>query len=124
MTSNKKFFKGSNEIPVDEFFNRVLYDKKIGYYSSNLPFGNSGDFLTSPGISSLFSEIIGIWLISVWHTLGKPKNFNVVELGPGDGSLTKILIKTFKKFPEFDHTIKIFLYEKSKLLKNLQKKKY
>ena len=122
MTSNKKFFKGSNEIPVDEFFNRVLYDKKIGYYSSNLPFGNSGDFLTSPGISSLFSEIIGIWLISVWHTLGKPKNFNVVELGPGDGSLTKILIKTFKKFPEFDHTIKIFLYEKSKLLKNLQKK--
>ena len=44
----------------------------------------------------LFSEIIGIWLISTWYTLDRPKNFNIVELGPGDGSLTKILLKTFK----------------------------
>ena len=122
MTSNKKFFKKSDEIPVDKFFNRVLYDKKIGYYSTNLPFGKGGDFLTSPGVSNLFSEIIGIWLISIWQTLGKPKKFNVVELGPGDGSLSKTLIKTFKNFPEFNQAVKIFLYDKSKLLKKLQKK--
>ena len=49
-----------------------------------------GDFITAPGISYLFSEIIGIWIISTWHTMGKPKKFNFVELGPGDGTLTKI----------------------------------
>ena len=44
------------------------------YYTTKVPFGRTGDFLTAPGISNLFSEIIGIWLISTWNTLGKPKN--------------------------------------------------
>ena len=95
---------------------------KNGYYSSKIPFGKTGDFLTAPGISNLFSEIIAIWLISTWNTLGKPKKFNIVELGPGDGSLTKILLKTFKQFPLFNKATNVFLYEKSNLLVNLQKK--
>ena len=123
MTFNQKFFNKSRILPVDKFLENVLFDKKNGYYSSNIPFGLKGDFLTAPGISNLFSEIVGVWLVSTWNTMGKPKKFNIIELGPGDGSLTKILIKTFKKFPEFDKAANIFLYEKSNLLKNLQKKK-
>ena len=122
MISNKNFFSNSKVLPVDKFIENVLYDKKIGYYSSKIAFGNSGDFITAPGISNLFSEMIGIWLVSTWETLGKPQRFNIVELGPGDGYLTKILLKTFKKFPKFYESSKIFLYEKSDLLKNLQKK--
>ena len=34
--------------------------------------------------------MIAIWIISTWEKFGKPKNFNIVELGPGDGSLTKV----------------------------------
>ena len=83
----------------------------------------TGDFLTAPGISNLFSEIIGIWLISTWNTLGKPKKFNIVELGPGDGNLTKILVRTFERFPEFNKATNIFLYEKSNLLQKTYKKK-
>ena len=122
MKSNKYFFHNSKKIPVDTFFNNVLYDEKIGYYSSKTPIGIKGDFLTSPTISSLFSEIIGIWLISSWFSMGKPKKFNIVELGPGDGKLIKILLHTFKKFPEFNNAVNIFLYEKSNYLKNIQKK--
>ena len=122
MISNKDFFNNSKILPVDKFVENVLYSKKIGYYSSKIPFGKSGDFLTAPGISNLFSEIIGIWLVTTWSTLGRPKKFNIVELGPGDGSLTKILLKTFKQFPLFYKATNIFLYEKSNLLKNLQKK--
>ena len=98
--SNKNQFINSKALSVDEFFDRVLFDKKRGYYSSKIPFGSSGDFLTSPGISNVFSEIIGIWIISTWEIFGKPKNFNIVELGPGDGSLTKVLLKVFEKFSE------------------------
>jgi SAM-dependent MidA family methyltransferase len=47
------------------------------------------------------------------ETFGKPKNFNIVELGPGDGSLTKILLKSFKNFLNLIKAKKIFLYEKS-----------
>jgi cyclopropane-fatty-acyl-phospholipid synthase len=122
MISNKDFFNDSKILPVDKFVENVLYSKKIGYYSSKIPFGRSGDFLTAPGISNLFSEIIGIWLVTTWSTLGRPKKFNIVELGPGDGGLTKILLKTFQQFPLFYKAANIFLYEKSNLLKNLQKK--
>ncbi len=115
--------KSNKLTPVDEFVGKVLYKPNVGYYTKKIPFGSKGDFITAPTISNLFSEIIGIWIISSWEKLGKPKNFNFIELGPGDGSLSKVLVDTFKKFPEIDNTINIYLYEKSDLLKRVQKKK-
>ena len=125
MTYNPGYFNiHSNKlIPVDEFVEKVLYEPNVGYYAKKIPFGSKGDFVTAPTISNLFSEIIGIWIVSSWQKFGKPKNFNFVELGPGDGSLTKVLVDTFKKFPDFNKSINIYLYEKSNLLKNIQKKK-
>ncbi len=122
MKTNKFFFKKSKVLPVDKFFKNVLYDKKNGYYSSKIPFGKKGDFITAPKVTSIFSEIIAIWMISCWETFGKPKNFNIVELGPGDGSLAKILLKSFKRFPEFNSIKKLFLFEESSFLKKVQKK--
>ena len=95
--TGKNFFY-NKKLSVDKFLENVLFDKKKGYYSSKNPFGYRGDFLTAPGISNLFSEIIGIWFVSSWFTLGKPKHFNIVELGPGDGSLMKTLIKLLRDF--------------------------
>ena len=51
----KKYSK-RNLIPLDNFITNVLYDKRFGYYTSKNPFGKKGDFITSPGISKLFSE--------------------------------------------------------------------
>ena len=110
METNKSFFKNSKVLPVDKFFKNVLYDKKNGYYSSKIPFGKKGDFITAPKVTSIFSEIIAIWMISCWEAFGKPKSFNIVELGPGDGSLAKILLKSFKRFPEFNSIKKLFLF--------------
>ena len=92
MKSNLKFFKNKKSLPVDKFLQNVLYDKKFGYYSSKTPFGIKGDFITAPTISNLFSELISIWIISTWEKFGRPKRINIVELGPGDGSLIKILL--------------------------------
>ncbi len=116
-------FKIDKLIPVDDFIETALYHPDFGYYTKKVCFGRQGDFITAPTISNLFSEIIGIWLISTWETLGKPKILNLVELGPGDGSLAEVLIKTFKNFPEFNKSIKFYLYEKSELLKKMQKNK-
>ena len=123
MKTNKLFFKNSKILPVDKFFKNVLYDKKFGYYTSRIPFGKKGDFITSPKISNLFSEIIAIWIVACWESFGKPKNFNIIELGPGDGSLTNVLIRSFEQFPEFNSIKKIFLFEESNYLKKIQKKK-
>ena len=123
MNSLSKYFLSSKKIPIDKFISNVLYNKKHGYYSKKNPFGKSGDFITSPGISSLFSEMIALWTISLWEHLGKPKVFNIIELGPGDGQMCATLVRIFKKFPVFYNSANFFLYEKSKILKNLQKKK-
>ena len=87
MKTEKKF-----NIPLDKFIEFSLYNKKFGYYMKRNPFGKKGDFITAPNISRLFSEMIAIWVISTWESIGKPKNLNLIELGPGDGSLTKVLI--------------------------------
>ena len=73
MKDNLKFFKNSKTKPLDKFFQTVLYDDKIGYYNSSLPFGSSGDFITAPKISRLFSEMIAIWFVSTWEILGDQK---------------------------------------------------
>ena len=50
--------KKKKSLPLDEFINIALYDKKFGYYMKKNPFGKNGDFITSPLISNLFSEMI------------------------------------------------------------------
>ena len=122
MNSKNKFFKKSKILPIDKFFENVLYDNRNGYYNAKNPFGKKGDFITAPQISQLFSEMIAIWIISTWEIFGRPKNFDIIELGPGDASLVKVLLNVFERFPEFNSVKNIYLYEKSKKLKNNQKK--
>ena len=77
--------KEKKSIPLDQFINISLYDKKFGYYMKKNPFGKDGDFITAPLISNLFGEMLAIWCIAFWEHIGKPKKILLVELGPGDG---------------------------------------
>lgn len=122
MKTNNKFFCNSKSLPVDVFFHNVLYDKKNGYYNNKSPIGDKGDYITAPKISKLFSEIVAIWIISTWENFGKPSNINIVELGPGDGSLTMVLMDVFKRFPKFNSCKNIYLFEVSSILKKIQQK--
>ena len=115
--------KEKKSIPLDQFINIALYEKQFGYYMNNNPLGKKGDFVTSPFISNLFGEMIAIWCVSFWEHLGKPKKILVVELGPGDGSLCKTLIKTFKNFDNFYKSLEINLLEISNKLKTIQRSK-
>ena len=115
--------KEKKTIPLDQFINIALYDKKFGYYMKNNPFKKKGDFITSPLISNLFAEMIAVWCVSFWEHLGKPKRILLVELGPGDGSLCKTLLETFKHFNKFYNSLEINLLEISDKLKTIQKLK-
>ena len=108
-------------VTLDKFIEEALYNKRYGYYMKKNPFGESGDFITAPNISILFSEMIAIWVISFWEKLDCPKKFNLIELGAGNGEMMKVLIHTFNKFPKFKNSCKINILEKSKLLQRTQK---
>ena len=105
---------------LDKFIEESLYNKEHGYYMKKNPFGASGDFITAPNISILFSEMIAVWVISFWEKLDCPKKFNLIELGAGNGEMMRILIDTFDKFPQFMSSCKINILEKSELLQRTQ----
>ena len=113
--------KKNDLFTLDKFIEESLYNKKYGYYMKKNPFGKKGDFITAPNISILFSEMIAIWVISFWEKLNCPKQFNLIELGAGNGEMIRVLINTFNKFPQFQNSCKINILEKSKLLQQTQK---
>ena len=116
-------FLKKKTIPIDKFMDFALYNNKFGYYMKKNPFGKSGDFITAPLISNLFSEMIAIWCVAFWEHLGKPKKIFITELGPGDATLCKDLLKTFAKFKDFNTSFEMKLLEKSPKLKKIQRNK-
>ena len=83
--------------------------------------GAAGDFITSPEISQVFGELIGAWLAQTWVDRGKPKPFNLVELGPGTGTLMKDVLRTLDTIPTLLNSVSIFLVETSPSLQIQQK---
>ena len=117
------FLKKGSKISLDKFIYKALYDKNKGYYMKGNPIGSKGDFITSPNISIMFSEMIAIWIISFWENIGCPKKFNIVELGAGNGEMMYQIMNAVKKFKNFDKSSNFIIFEKSQYLKKLQKNK-
>jgi len=113
--------KEKKSIPLDQFINISLYNKKFGYYMTKNPFGERGDFITSPLISNLFGEMLAVWCVAFWEHVGRPRKILLIELGPGDGTLCQDLLKTFKQFKNFYNSLEINLLEISDKLKKIQK---
>ena len=113
----------STNLALDKFIDWALYDKNSGYYMKKNPFGKEGDFITAPNITRLFSEIIAVWIITFWKSIGSPQKFNLFELGAGNGEMMKVIIETLKNFPDCFAACNFIIHEKSDFLINYQKKK-
>ena len=113
-------------ITLDKFIKICMYDKRYGYYIKNNPIGKKGDFVTSPEISQLFGEIIGLYIVDYWKN-NINKNFNLIELGPGRGALIYDILNISSKFPQYLSSINLKLIEINKKLieyqNNILKKK-
>lgn len=83
-------------IPVAEYMKEALTHPTLGYYTTRSEvFGKTGDFVTSPEISQLFGEMVGVWCVNEWRKVGSPKPVQIVELGPGTGSLAEDVTKVW-----------------------------
>ena len=54
--------------------------------------------------------------------MGKPDRVNLIEFGPGKATLMNDMLRTFRKFPEFEKSINVQLIEISASMKSLQMK--
>lgn len=66
------------------------------YYASRDPLGTGGDFTTSPEISQMFGELIGLWCADLWDRAGRPE-VAWVELGPGRGTLAADALRAMNR---------------------------
>jgi NADH dehydrogenase [ubiquinone] 1 alpha subcomplex assembly factor 7 len=107
-------------ISVAEYFTRCLHDPRDGYYATRPALGEGGDFLTAPGVSQMFGELVGLWLMETWDRLGRPAPVRLVELGPGDGTLMSDVLRAAKLLPEFLAAADPWLVEVSPPLRALQ----
>lgn len=69
-----------------------------GYYTSQKvgkdQFGQKGDFITSPEISQIFGELIGLWFVTEWMKQAKPSaGVEIIEVGPGRGTLMDDMLR-------------------------------
>ncbi|KJE93843.1 hypothetical protein, variant 1 [Capsaspora owczarzaki ATCC 30864] len=97
----------------------VLTAPSGGYYMRTDVFGAGGDFTTSPEISPLFGEMIGAWLLNHWQVSNSPKKVNLIEFGPGRGTLMHDVLRIFARFKAVD-AVHVHFVEKSPALLRVQ----
>ncbi|MES0811576.1 class I SAM-dependent methyltransferase [Roseibium sp. SCPC15] len=109
-------------LTVAQFMSVCLSDPDAGYYTTREPFGKDGDFITAPEVSQMFGELVGAALLSAYEALGSPKQFELVELGPGRGTLMSDLLRMASLRPPFLQAARLNLVEMSPRLRAIQKK--
>lgn len=115
----KQRIRDYGPISIADYMSLCLAHPEQGYYMRRDPLGAQGDFTTSPEISQIFGELLGLWLSAQWQKQGKPK-CALLELGPGRGTLMNDLLRATKKVAGFHEAVSIYLCEISPVLKQKQ----
>ena len=99
---------------LDHFMARA----NAAYYATHDPFA---DFTTSPEISQVFGEILGLWAAVIWDLVGRPDPVLLVEAGPGRGtSMADALRAIARVAPAFRSALRVHLVETSPRLRAIQ----
>ncbi|XP_050479484.1 protein arginine methyltransferase NDUFAF7, mitochondrial isoform X1 [Bombus huntii] len=107
-------------ITIHDYMKEILTHPTVGYYMNKDVFGKQGDFITSPEITQLFGEMIAIWMKYESHKISKGP-FQIIELGPGRGTLIKDILRAYKQFKSLNN-ISVHLVEVSPTLSLIQAK--
>lgn len=113
--------KATGPITVADYMKEVLVNPLGGYYMHKNTLGAEGDFITSPELSQVFGELIAVWFLNEWSKAGSPKPIQIVELGPGRGTLCNDILRVFQHFRILEHST-IHLVEASPLMGDSQSK--
>ena len=68
----------------------------------------------------MFGELIGLWLVETWSRLGAPSRLQLVEVGPGDGTLMADILRAARVVPAFIEACDLWLVEPSDPLHAVQ----
>ncbi|MGB9152190.1 MAG: SAM-dependent methyltransferase [Alphaproteobacteria bacterium] len=110
-------------ISLADYMEIALQNPDYGYYRVRQPLGRTGDFVTSPEVSQMFGEMIGVWCAQTWRELGKPNPFALVELGPGRGTMMRDILRATANVGGFHEAKQLCLLDSDKALRAEQRAK-
>jgi len=110
--------RADGPMPVSAYMNTCLHDPKHGYYATRPGLGT--DFITAPEISQVFGELLGLWGAHEWQVMGTPTALNLIELGPGRGTLMADALRASRSVPGFHDSLSLNLVEASPALQAVQ----
>lgn len=108
-------------ISLADYMAECLMHPAHGYYTTQDPFGQGGDFTTAPEISQMFGELLGLSLAQSWLDQGAPAPFALAELGPGRGTLMADILRATRTVPGFAGGARVHLVEASPGLRARQR---
>lgn len=100
-----------------DYMGQCLMHPELGYYTTRDPLGEKGDFTTSPEISQMFGELLGLALARAWMDQGAPARIILAEAGPGRGTLMADALRATKGVPGFHDAAELHLIEGSEPLR-------
>lgn len=113
-------------IPIAAYMRQCLTAPDGGYYTTTRPssdqFGKRGDFITSPEISQVFGELVGVWFLTEWMGQGRPADgVQFMEVGPGRGTMMSDILRTIAQFKSFAKAVdSVWLVEAGQGLRKQQ----
>ena len=116
----RRLIEADGPISIAEYMTICLSDPDHGYYMKQDPFGSGGDFVTAPEVSQLFGELIGAWLADTWRRMGAPSPVNLIEPGPGRGTLMSDILRVAALDADFLAALRVHLIEISPVLRARQ----
>jgi len=116
-----ELIKLEGPISLERFMGMALGDPRYGYYMTRDPLGAQGDFTTSPEISQMFGELIGLWCADLWLRMGQPDTLSLVKLGPGRGTLMQDVLRATKNVIGLHRALTVTLVEMSPVLRETQR---
>jgi SAM-dependent MidA family methyltransferase len=117
----KERIRHDGPMSVAGYMHACLHDPEHGYYRRQPAIGAAGDFVTAPEISQVFGELIGLWCAVVWQQMGSPARLNLVELGPGRGTLMRDTLRASRIMPGFRSALSVHLVDSNETLRGLQR---
>ncbi len=105
----------NQRITFAEYMDLVLYHPERGYYATGaVNIGSEGDFFTSPHLGRDFGELLAEQFAQMWHILGRPNPFTLMEMGAGQGLVAAdVLIYLHRQYPECFDTLEYIIVEKA-----------
>ncbi|EFO31761.1 putative C2orf56-like protein [Roseibium sp. TrichSKD4] len=116
----KKRIVATGPLSVVDYMSACLADPDHGYYTTKEPFGEMGDFTTAPEVSQMFGELLGAFCLQASDILQLGEPFQLVELGPGGGTLMADFLRMAALQPGFMENAQLNLVEMSPRLREKQ----